>query len=204
MRLFILPGMGATSDMYKGVWRSLPNAVFLEWPAYDGETELPEVAERLVHEAEITSHDFPLGSSMGGMVALEIAARVGSQVAGLIGSARHPGELSQFAQMLSAVSTIAPIRLAQLVAGNLLGEMGAQFQSTDPRFIQAMCRAIANWRPPEFHGDVVRVHGARDPVIPCPADALSIEDAGHLVALTHATECVEALIGLLEDSGIAI
>ena len=57
-----------------------------------------------------------------------------------------------------------------------------------------MCRAIFTWpgldttrlRP-------LRIHGRRDRVIPPPATADLLLEGGHLIAMTHAAECVACL-----------
>lgn len=204
MRFFFLTGMGATSEMYEGPWRSLPDAVFLDWPAYEGETELGQLADRLVGIAKMTAKDIPIGSSLGGMVALEIASQLRTRAVGLIASAKDPDEIHPFARTLLPLASIAPIRLTQLVAGTVAGDIGRRFMAVEPAFIKAMSRAILSWNPPEFRGQIVRIHGAKDHLIPCPLGAFRIEDAGHLVAISHPAECIQALQDLLEQAGVAL
>ena len=71
--IYTLPGMGANSNMYSGPWLDLPNIKYLDWPKYQGEKSLSEVAEKVINENSISQTDFIAGSSLGGMVALEIA-----------------------------------------------------------------------------------------------------------------------------------
>ena len=202
MRLFILPGMGATAEMYGGAWHSLAHANFLDWPAYQAEASLDELAGRIVTDSGITHVDVPVGSSLGGMVALEIAAQVGARAVCLVGSARSRDEINPFIRCAAPLAQLTPLGLAQILAGSSGGEIGRQFAQTDARFIRAMCEAVARWQAPAFRGRVLRVHGERDHLIPCPRDAAVIRSAGHLVAVTHATECVDALRALLWDAGL--
>ena len=68
------------------------------------------------------------------------------------------------------------------------------FADSQASFIRAMCRAIFTWpgldvtriRP-------LRIHGKNDHVIPPPAKVDRLLDAGHLLAMTHAEECVAFL-----------
>ena len=68
------------------------------------------------------------------------------------------------------------------------------FAHTQAGFIRAMCRAIFTWpgldltriRP-------LRLHGRHDRVIPPPREVDLLLDAGHLLAMTHAAECVAFL-----------
>ncbi len=67
MTIFVLPGMGADSYMYKGAWDSLSSANFINWPNYQGEKTLSEIALRIIKENSITIDDQLVGSSMGGV-----------------------------------------------------------------------------------------------------------------------------------------
>lgn len=70
---YLLPGMGADGSMFAGPWRTLADAVFVDWPVYRGERTIREVARRVVEEQGIKDGDTVIGASLGGMVACEIA-----------------------------------------------------------------------------------------------------------------------------------
>ena len=57
-----------------------------------------------------------------------------------------------------------------------------------------MCRAIFNW---DGLGDqrvnLVRIHARMDHVIPLPKGVRHVLNGGHLIAMTHAKECVEII-----------
>ena len=69
---YLLPGMGASKEMYQGAWLKFPGIACINWPRHQGEASLSEVADRLIQEYGITSNDWIDGSSLGGMVAIEI------------------------------------------------------------------------------------------------------------------------------------
>ena len=200
MTSFVLPGMGATSAMYGEAWRRLPDTTFLDWPAYRGESTIGEVADRVIEEAEITESDLPMGSSLGGMVALEIAAKLGAKSVVLIGSARAATEVRTLLRLAAPLAAVTPVRWVQLLAGSSSHDVARQFAGSDPAFLSAMCSAIADWQAPDYAGTVVRVHGTRDHVIPCPDEAHRIEGAGHLLALTHQRETVNAVRARIESA----
>lgn len=203
-RLFVLPGMGASKAMYGAPWRQLTHATLLDWPEYRGETTLSEVAARVVEEAGITALDVPIGSSLGGMVALEIAAHLGAARAGLIGSARSGREISGWLRLAAPLASVTPIRWVQTLVGSSGGpELVQEFARADADFLRAMCGAIAAWEAPDYDGRVLRVHGERDHVIPCPddPDTRVIRGGGHLLACTHGEETVLVLRDLLKASG---
>jgi len=186
--------MGATSAMYTGPWRDLPDSVYCNWPKYKGETTLKEIAKSVIQEYGIKSADSIGGSSLGGMVALEIAVILESPRLILIGSALSKAEINSLLLKLAPISTITPIKLTQILAGKLSGELGHMFQESDPEFIRAMCLAISKWETPELRAtEIIRVHGENDFVIKCPENCEKVEGAGHLVAITHPNESVSAI-----------
>ncbi len=63
--------------MYGGPWKDIDDTVYIDWPKYRGEKTLSDLAARIISENEIISSDIIAGSSMGGMVALEIADKLG-------------------------------------------------------------------------------------------------------------------------------
>lgn len=73
---FVLPGMGATSAMYSGPWRSLPATAFVDWPPAVGDITFTTIAADIIREHQIGSEDSMIGTSLGGMIALEIARQV--------------------------------------------------------------------------------------------------------------------------------
>ena len=198
MSIVVLPGMGATSEMYGGPWRSLPDSVFCDWPPYDGELTLADAAVRVADTCPIRRADVLVGTSLGGMVALEIALLVDVQRVVLISSAVSPQEVRALLRLLAPLAEIPPIRFAQVIAGNVSTEEAKMFRNSDPRFLRAMCKAVADWRGASIpRHKIHRIHGDRDLVIRCPDDAIVIPGAGHLAAITHAEQCVDLLRELL-------
>ena len=181
--------MGATSAMYQGPWRELNACVYVDWPAYQGETSFHNVAQRIIDEQKLTPADTIGGSSLGGMVALEIAHILDSPLCLLLGSARNKTEINGILLSLSKISHLTPIHFSQLIASSS-GQVGAMFAQSHPEFIRAMCHHLSKWEAPTCpYTNIVRIHGSKDRIIPPPQDYLAIDQGGHLIALSHAAEC---------------
>jgi pimeloyl-ACP methyl ester carboxylesterase len=191
MRWLILPGMGATAAMYNGLKHILGFLVeFLNWPGYRGEKTYADVARRIIEEHAITSEDVVGGSSLGGMVALEIAQLTNARAIVLLGSAVSRQEVQTLLTILSPLATAAPMTIIQALVGKHQNLVSTMFADSDPEFIRAMCSYLPSWNG--YDGPVeklFRLHGKKDHVIPCPtAGCEVIKTAGHLLAITHATE----------------
>ena len=91
---YILPGMGANSNTYSGPWREIEDCRFVDWPQYNQEESITDLANRLIEIHHIWKEDIVIGSSMGGMVALEMANIMELKVVILFGSAINPLEIS--------------------------------------------------------------------------------------------------------------
>lgn len=184
-RWILLPGMGATAAMYDGMRSHVRSGIdFVDWPVYRGETSYAELAQRIIAENEIMEQDIVGGSSFGGMVALEVAHIVKTKRVVLIGSAMHSGEIQPLLPLFSPFTALTP----SFVAENLL--ISSMFAQADPHFTTAMCSYLLTWqgyRRPTVR--IHRIHGKKDHVIPCPSAGCEvIDDAGHLVAITHPRE----------------
>ena len=189
--IYILPGMGANSKMYtsKPAWQALSDAKFLDWPEWKGERTLSDMAGSIIKLHSIKECQTLIGSSLGGMVALEIAKKTSAKKVILLGSAQKRKEINSLLVGLAPLAKISPLKLIQAVAGKSNSEFLDMFKSVDPEFIRHMCLAINEWEGVDLEC-CTRIHGSKDIVIPCPSDALVIEGAGHLLAISHSEECV--------------
>jgi pimeloyl-ACP methyl ester carboxylesterase len=191
MRWLILPGMGATAAMYNGLRHKLGFPIdFLNWPEYRGEKTYADVARRIIEEHAITSEDVAGGSSLGGMVALEIAQQAKVRATVLLGSAVNREEVQTLLALLAPIAKAAPMTIIQSLVGKHQNLVSTMFADSDPEFIRAMCSYLPSWTGYGGPvGKVFRLHGRKDHVIPCPTSGCDvIETAGHLLAITHATE----------------
>ena len=193
---YLLPGMGASSAMYNALKHRLSfNVNFVDWPEYRGEKRYSEVATRLITENGIADGDVIGGSSLGGMISLEIAKRIKPLAIILLGSAMYPSEVQGFLRLLSSIAEVTPASLLQLATGKNRNLVNSMFTTADFKFIRAMCLYLAEW--PGYPGptdNVYRLHGRNDNVIPCPSTGTDvIENAGHLLAMTHVQETAKFL-----------
>jgi pimeloyl-ACP methyl ester carboxylesterase len=198
----ILPGMGADRRMFPPPWPSLPECTFVDWPKYNGEQTLAEVAKSVVRKYTIPPGAWLVGSSLGGMVAGEIAKFLPVRGLILVGSAKTKDEVSALFNWLDPLIDLTPLNFIRQLAGKVPAELAQMFKDSDPAFVRAMCHAIVRW---EGLGDTAvelhRIHGRNDRVIPLPAGVQRALDGGHLIALTHAPECVAFVRSIVADTG---
>ena len=195
----ILPGMGASSAMYNALRHKLDFDVnFINWPLYHGEKTYGDVAERVIRDNSIQNGDVVGGSSLGGMIALEIGKLIQPKALILMGSAVNSEEVQSLLAMLAPLAVITPISVVQLLAGKQKNLVSTMFADADSEFIRAMCSYLPSWLGYSGKMDIVnRLHGKQDHIIHCPAvGATIVENAGHLVAMTHVNETAAFLAGM--------
>lgn len=191
--LHALPGMGADHRVFGNpAWHTIEPIRFIDWPQSHGETSIPQIATRVADENDVRPGDIVIGMSLGGIVGCEIANQVELRALVLISSAIHPREVPRVLAKLHPLARVVPFGAMRKCARALPGEVCAMFADSEPRFIRAMCAAIFRWSglaPNRI--TPIRIHGRRDPVIPAPRKCDLRIDGGHLVAMTHAGECVD-------------
>jgi pimeloyl-ACP methyl ester carboxylesterase len=200
--IFVLPGMGADHGMYAArPWRRLAGAQFLDWPEYRGENSIAAMAERVIAEHAIPDGAVLVGSSLGGIVACEIARRRKLKTLVLIGSAVSPQEISGLLAVLHPLAQLTPIEFIQRATAKVHHELARMFSHSQADFIRAACAAVFEWPGlDEPRIKPLRIHGTHDRMIPLPAQVDLQIDGGHLIAMTHAEECVAFLEVVLEGA----
>lgn len=134
MKTLILPGMGATHQMYPEPWGSFSDAEILDWPLNDESKTIPELAASLIEKYKITSSDRIIGSCLGGMVACEISNQITFCQVVLIGSALHPDEIQSILRPLHPAINLLPLKLIHRLASYFSYLPLALFAKTDPEF----------------------------------------------------------------------
>ena len=92
----MLPGMGADSSMYPAkYYDQLTEVNFIDWPEYSGEKSIEEVAEKIIEIHRPENDKIIGGSSLGGMVAIQVAKMVNIKRVLLVSSTINSSNINQ-------------------------------------------------------------------------------------------------------------
>ena len=178
--------------MYPAPWSDLPDFRAHDWVTSPGLTSIRHVAEAMVDAAGIADGDTLVGCSLGGMVAGEITKLRKIPQLFLVGSAVKKEEVNAWAARLHPLAGKVPISWLKKAAGKLPHEAAIMLAEADPGFIRRMCPAIFQWEGlGESDTRVWRIHGRKDLLIAPPEKCDLLLGGGHLIAMTHAKECVD-------------
>jgi len=212
--VYCIPGLGADRRVFARL--QLPEgfqSVYMDWiPPEKGES-LSAYARRMASSINQEEPFVLLGLSMGGMVAVEIAAQIKPILVVLLSSiptSKHLPFYYRWAGVLQ-LPRLVPIRLIRagaLVKRIFVSEAAEDkklvqqmIHDSDPAFIRWAMQAIVHWKgnpQPEF---LLHIHGTADGLLPVRFTLPThlIKDAGHLMVLTHATAVNEILKKELGD-----
>jgi pimeloyl-ACP methyl ester carboxylesterase len=205
MNVYLIPGLGSDKRMYKSLLEVLPNAKVIEFiRPYYGET-LEEYAQRMALGIDNSVPFSLVGTSLGGMIAVEISKILQPEKIVLIASAKSRNELPLFLRSLSVVKLHklfrAPIvtktkerKIKRIVSDSnaelktLLLEMN---KDADPLFIEWAGDAVIHWKgEANYRKDIIHFHGTKDGLFPIKRieNCIPIIGATHFMALNLGEE----------------
>jgi pimeloyl-ACP methyl ester carboxylesterase len=200
---YLIPGMGADHRLYEHCELLHGNVHYLNWLPAGKSKNLSEYAEVLAKEIK-TENNIIVGSSMGGMVTVELSRKVNPLAAILISAptGRHefPRVLKVFDQlrihrMVRPHQLMSMSRLADLFMGFKTQEQRALFydmlKNNGPEFIHFSVNAVLGWKNQEAPKcPFIQILGTEDRLFKPTKikDAISIQGSGHFTAYEKAQE----------------
>lgn len=213
MKIYLIPGLGADKRMYQSQLRVLPGAQVLEHlPPFKGQT-LAQYAQRLAPAID-TSQPFTLiGTSLGGMLAQELAQYVKPQKIILIASVKGRNELPAFIRsmrylnlhrlitgnMFKSVNNLAARRLDSRGDSPAADLIKAMIDDASPQFITWAINAVINWHPLPHTTNIIHIHGSNDTLFPVSLikNPVIIKGGSHVMNITMSDEVNQALLTAL-------
>lgn len=211
-RLILLSGLAADERFLHRQHAAFPHAELVPWIPWEPRESLAHYAERLAERVQsaVSPEDRPrplvvAGTSLGGMLALEIGRHLSARRIVMIASCRDPAAVTDSLRRLERISRALPLPVMSLVrwAGRpflgrathltlgdskLVVEMG---MACPMSFMRWASRAILSWPGlPDPGVPVDHIHGDRDWVIPHHRlrhePTLILRGGPHVLNLTHA------------------
>ena len=176
---YMIPGMGANKRLYENY--QLPGRMHhLEWEYVPGAKSLADYAQSIAQKIN-TSNNIIVGSSMGGMMAVEVSRLVSPALTVLISAptGRHEFPLSlKVLDRIGLHRALTPgalfklTRLCDTFMGFKTSEQRTMFyemmQSNGPDFLHYSVRAVLGWgneTPPS--GPFIQIIGDKDKLFDC-------------------------------------
>lgn len=216
MNVYLLPGLGADKRMYYKQLEVLPDAKVLEHlPAIKGES-LAQYAARIGHGIDASAPFALIGTSLGGIVSMELTRQFNPEKIILISSVKSRDEMPVF------IKTMKYLNLHKLISGNgfkrfntimakrldnrgdkeiaqLIMDMTGDVA---PEFIEWAVDAVIRWNPPKtYRKDIVHIHGTSDQLFPFTKinNAIAVKEGSHVMNMSKADEVNRILLQVLNS-----
>ncbi len=201
----MIPGLGADRRMYAPQIRVFPEAKVLEHlPAQKGES-IADYAKRFIPRIDT---DFPfvlVGSSLGGIISMELSRLIEPQKVILLASVKNRNEMPHFIRSMKYLKLHKPIKgdlykQAHRLLVNRLSNRGEaemaeviteMLMDTPSEFFEWAIDAVIHWQPPlEYNNNIIHIHGTNDTLFPYSriSNAIPVKNGSHILNLTMSEE----------------
>jgi hypothetical protein len=212
LNYYLIPGMGANRRLYENY--QLPGKIHhLEWEYVEGAQTLADYARHAAQKIQ-TSNNIIVGSSMGGMMAVELSRIVRPMLTILISAptGRHQFPISlKMLDLLGIHRALKPNALFKLskLCDTFMGfkttEQREMFyemmQSNGPDFLHYSVRAVLGWKNTHSpDGAFVQIIGDRDTLFDCRKipGSIVLQGSGHFSTFEKSAEICSIIISHTE------
>jgi pimeloyl-ACP methyl ester carboxylesterase len=202
-RIFLIPGLGADTRIYKNIDLQGNEVVNVNWIEPDKSDTLSSYAQKLIDRYHITPHSIVIGNSLGGMITIEIANKIDLDKVILISSIKTVNEAP------SNFKLVRYLPLYKLIPARLITSMGfiirfafgkmskshqdmfiSMLKNTSPKFVKWAIGAILAWDNQTIPKNVYHITGDKDRVFPYKKikGATIIKGGTHIMIFNRAKE----------------
>jgi pimeloyl-ACP methyl ester carboxylesterase len=214
-KIYLIPGMGADSRIYKHV--ELPESdevIRVDWIEPGEKDTLADYAQKLVNHYHIQPGSIIIGNSLGGMLAIEIAKSIYTKKTVLISSIRSINEAPAYFSFFWALPVYRLIPgkwmtsmsfVLKFAFGNMAKENKALFmdmlKNTSPDFLKWSMGAVLAWDNRIVPPGVFQLIGDKDRVFTYrkQKSAKVIKGGTHIMIFDKAREVNDFLRKVLAE-----
>lgn len=202
-KIFLIPGLGADYRIYKNIDLSGHDVVNVSWIEPEKHDTLATYAQKLIDKYSITPQSIVIGNSLGGMLAIEMAKKIGLKKTILISSIKTVKEAPLRIRLFKAIplDRIIPSKLIASIKSVVkfaFGKMSnnnhdlfiSMLENTSPTFIEWAKRAIIQWDNKTIPENVYHIIGDNDNIFPYKRikGATIVKGGSHVMVLDKAKE----------------
>ena len=178
-KVYFLPGLGADERLYANIHLEGVEEHYLNWMEPEGCKTLAEYALKFVPLIDTDEPFYFVGTSMGGMMSIELQKHVSPEKMILVSTVKTQKELPIH------LKTVARTRLNALFSGSLIQNLSGlidtvypwqtrtqrdlfleMLHNCTPTFLEFAINACVNWDNTRMPTRFAHIHGSRDPLFP--------------------------------------
>lgn len=218
MNIYLFPGLGADKRMYEKQLEVIPAGIVIEHlPSIKGES-LAGYARRVSVQIDKSEPFVLMGTSLGGMICLELSRFLDPKKIILIASIKNRSEMPLF------IRSMKYLRLHRAISGDgykgfnnlLVKRVGARgdteaarlitemTRDADPDFLEWALDAVVNWDSSGIDtSNVIHVHGTADQLFNYSLinNAIPVSNGSHIMNIIKSSEVNRILLKELKLIG---
>ncbi|WP_179414106.1 alpha/beta hydrolase [Mucilaginibacter sp. E4BP6] len=203
-KVFLISGLGADTRLYNNI--DIPEddeVVPVDWIEPHETDTLDNYAQKIIYQYDIRQNSVVIGTSLGGMLTIEIAKKVNIKKAILISSIKTIKEAPGYFSIFKAlpIYKLLPLMLLNK-PGFLIKPMFGHLKDSDawlfndmlskgsPKFMKWAMGAVLNWSNITIPPNVHHIHGDKDCVFPVKniKDATIVKGGSHIMIFDKAKQ----------------
>ena len=212
-KIFLISGLGADTRLYNNIDLLDNEVVPVDWIEPNLTDTLTTYAQKLIHQYHITSGSIVIGTSLGGMIAVEIAKLVALKKVILISSIKTINEAPWYFNAFRRLPLYRPMSGEVLKKlGFLMKPIFGKFTANDlwvfedmlkkasPKFVKWAINAVLAWKNEIIPPNVYHLIGDKDMVFSYKQikDATVIKGGTHIMVFDKAKQVNKILKGILK------
>jgi pimeloyl-ACP methyl ester carboxylesterase len=207
--IYLIPGLGADRRMYLTLLEKMPHATVLEWERPDKTDTLHTYAQKMVDRIDKTKPFIIVGTSLGGIVSIEMCKILPPQKLVLVATVKNRNELPPYFRALKHLplhriisgknfkrfnfaKALTLHNRRQTRASQLIMDMT---NDADDYFVEWAINQVLTWTTTEPPQNYVHIHGTNDELFPIKYinNCIPVKGGSHVMNLFLAHE-VDRLI----------
>jgi len=207
----MIPGLGADRRMYQHQLNIFPDAEVLEHFLPEKRESLTSYAKRMAERIDTSSPFILIGTSLGGIISMELSRILKPEKIILIASIKNRSEMPllframKYLKLHRAISgervksfnKLMVKRLDSRRDSEVADIIRAMTEDVPGEFIEWAMDAVVNWNPPkEYHSDIIHLHGTNDLLFPISKikNAIAVEKGSHVMNMSSSAEVNRLLL----------
>ena len=215
-KVYLIPGLGADGRMYEPQMRILKRYEVLEHQKPLPGEDIKKYAKRLSAKIDTSEPFILIGTSLGGILSMEIARLLKPEKVILISSVKHRGELPLWIRIMKYLKLHKLLSGKRFIAfsksnirllitrrdtrvARLLMDM---HEDADPDFVEWAINEVIYWDgAADYRPDTIHIHGTRDRLFPFSnvKNTIAITGGSHVMGCTQPADVNDAILKALRS-----
>jgi len=214
IKVYLISGLGADKRLYRNIKIDNAEMIYVDWIEPGKKDTLANYAQKLIDEYRIAPGSVVIGTSLGGMITVEIAKKIRLKKAILISSIKTVKEEPFYFTLLKwfPVYKLLPnkliVKMGEL-AKPVFGKMdpveaymfNSMLENSSPWFLRWAMGAVLKWKNKIIPPNIYHIVGDSDYVFDHKKikDAIIVKGGTHIMVFDRAKEINQLIAKILNN-----